>query len=37
MKPEDFILDYLAIGRSENLNVETAKLMGSILDTTRDG
>ena len=37
MKPEDFIIDYLGDGKHENLNTETAKLIGSILDTTRDG
>lgn len=37
MKPEDFMLDYLGDGKRENLNIETARLIGSILDTTRDG
>ena len=37
MRPEDFILDYLGDGKREKINIQTAKLIGSILDTTRDG
>jgi len=37
MSPLDFVVDYLGDGNRANLNIETAKLMGSILDTTRDG
>lgn len=39
MRPEDFIVDYLEIGKekTQKVNLETAKMLGSILDTSKDG
>jgi hypothetical protein len=39
MRPEDFIVEYLEFGKNGNhkVNLETAKMLGSILDTSKDG
>lgn len=39
MRPEDFIVDYLEIGHGTDqpVNLQTAKMLGSILDTSKDG
>ena len=39
MRPEDFIVEFLEIGKDspQKVNLETAKMLGSILDTSKDG
>lgn len=37
MTPEDFIRKYLVLYDYPNYNPTTVKLLGSILDTSKDG
>ncbi|KAF8788513.1 calcium-binding mitochondrial carrier protein Aralar1-like [Argiope bruennichi] len=37
MTPEDFVRRFLGIYQDENYNPKTVKLLGSILDTSKDG
>ena len=37
MTPEDFIRKYLVLHDHLNYNPKTVKLLGSILDTSKDG
>ncbi|GBN82873.1 Calcium-binding mitochondrial carrier protein Aralar1 [Araneus ventricosus] len=37
MTPEDFVRRFLGIYQGENYNPKTVKLLGSILDTSKDG
>jgi len=37
MTPDDFVRNYLGIYKSENYNPKTVYLLGSILDTSKDG
>jgi len=37
MTPEDFIRSYLGLYAEQNFNSKTVKLLGSILDTSKDG
>ncbi|CAG2101443.1 unnamed protein product [Medioppia subpectinata] len=37
MTPEDFLQSYLGLYNDENYNPKTVKMLGSILDTSKDG
>ncbi|CAG2169823.1 unnamed protein product, partial [Oppiella nova] len=37
MTPEDFLQSYLGLYNEENANPKTVKMLGSILDTSKDG
>lgn len=37
MTPEDFIIKYLKILEGRNYNIDTLKLLASIVDTSKDG
>jgi hypothetical protein len=37
MTPEDFIRSYLGLYKDQDYNPKTVRLLGSILDTSKDG
>jgi solute carrier family 25 (mitochondrial aspartate/glutamate transporter), member 12/13 len=37
MTDADFVIRYLGLVPEQNYNVETVKLLGNVIDTTKDG